>query len=106
MNDVITVIRLHVLSSHHQVCATMEEITGRLPDQFNMPELFARAQERTPYEVVALQECERMNFLIREIRSSLRELSLGLKVSVLLTFMNFFMSVVPFKSQIPNHTFF
>lgn len=63
----------------------MEEITGRLPDQFNMSELFAKAQERSPYEVVALQECERMNFLIREIRSSLRELSLGLKVSVLWT---------------------
>ncbi|XP_024130607.1 dynein heavy chain 9, axonemal [Oryzias melastigma] len=73
------------MTREEKVCATMEEITGRLPDQFNMPELFARAQERTPYEVVALQECERMNFLIREIRSSLRELSLGLKGELSMT---------------------
>ncbi|RVE68725.1 hypothetical protein OJAV_G00094270 [Oryzias javanicus] len=73
------------MTREEKVCATMEEITGRLPGQFNMPELFARAKERTPYEVVALQECERMNFLIREIRSSLRELSLGLKGELTMT---------------------
>lgn len=40
----------------------------------------ARVEERTPYIVVALQECERMNALTGEIRRSLRELHLGLKV--------------------------
>uniref|UniRef100_A0A3P9MJJ8 Dynein, axonemal, heavy chain 9 n=1 Tax=Oryzias latipes TaxID=8090 RepID=A0A3P9MJJ8_ORYLA len=73
------------MTREEKVCAVMEEITGRLPDQFNMSELFAKAQERSPYEVVALQECERMNFLIREIRSSLRELSLGLKGELTMT---------------------
>ena len=52
----------------------------RLPEEFNMTELLGKAEERTPYQVVALQECERMNLLTQEIRRSLRELSLGLKV--------------------------
>ena len=45
-----------------------------------MPELLARVEERGPYIVVAFQECERMNVLTREIRRSLQELDLGLKV--------------------------
>lgn len=56
----------------------------KLPEEFNMVELMGKAEERTPYQVVALQECERMNFLTREIRRSLQELSLGLKVKRLL----------------------
>ena len=39
-------------------------------------------EERTPYVVVAFQECERMNFLTIEIRRSLKELDLGLKVTI------------------------
>lgn len=45
-----------------------------------MAELMAKAKEKTPYVVVAFQECERMNFLMHEIRRSLKELDLGLKV--------------------------
>lgn len=63
-----------------QVKALLEEILERVTDEFNIPELMARVEERTPYIVVALQECERMNTLTREIRRSLRELHLGLKV--------------------------
>ncbi len=40
----------------------------------------AKAEEKTPYTVVAIQECERMNMLTVEIRRSLKELNLGLKV--------------------------
>ena len=48
-----------------------------------MVEIMAKVpvEERTPYVVVAFQECERMNNLIHEIRRSLKELDLGLKVS-------------------------
>ena len=53
---------------------------GRLPDEFNMQELFAKTEEKTPYTVVALQECERMNMLLKEMRRSLKELDSGLKV--------------------------
>lgn len=63
-----------------QVKALLEEILERMTDEFNMPELLAKVEERTPYIVVAFQECERMNVLTREIRRSLTELDLGLKV--------------------------
>jgi dynein heavy chain len=54
---------------------------GRLPDEFSMAELFGKTEEKTPYTVVALQECERMNALLKEMRRSLKELDSGLKVS-------------------------
>ena len=60
--------------------AILEEILEKLPEQFNMMELHARAEDKTPYVLVPLQECERMNLLTREMRRSLRELDLGLKV--------------------------
>ena len=54
---------------------------GRLPDEFNMAELFAKTEEKTPYTVVALQGCGRMNMLLKEMRRSLKELDSGLKVN-------------------------
>lgn len=53
----------------------------KCPDPFIMSEVQGRAEEKTPFVIVALQECERMNTLIIEIRRSLRELDLGLKVN-------------------------
>jgi dynein heavy chain len=58
----------------------LDEILERLPDSFNMMELHSKVDEKTPYVLVALQECERMNALTDEIRRSLKELDLGLKV--------------------------
>ena len=58
----------------------LDDILEKLPEEFNVPELMARAEEKTPYVVVAFQECERMNTLTREMRRSLKELDLGLKV--------------------------
>jgi len=43
-----------------------------------MIELYAKATERTPYVVVCLQECERMNLLVFTIRKSLEDLAAGL----------------------------
>ena len=51
-----------------------------MPDPFALRELMSKAEEKTPYTVVAIQECERMNMLTIEIRRSLKELNLGLKV--------------------------
>jgi len=42
-------------------------------------EIMGRVEEYTPYVVVVLQECERMNTLLSEIRISLIELDAGLK---------------------------
>ncbi len=59
----------------------LDEILEKLPEEFNMAELMAKAEDRTPYTVVALQECDRMNTLTSEMKSSLKELDLGLKVN-------------------------
>ncbi len=55
----------------------LDECLEKLPDSFNMTDLHA-AEDKTPYVLVALQECERMNTLTNEIR---KELDLGLKVN-------------------------
>ncbi|CAL8281941.1 unnamed protein product [Merluccius merluccius] len=68
-----------------KVRSVLEEVMEKLPEDFNMVELLAKAEERTPYQVVALQECERMNFLTQEMRRTLRELSLGLKGELTMT---------------------
>ncbi|KAI8914343.1 dynein heavy chain and region D6 of dynein motor-domain-containing protein [Gorgonomyces haynaldii] len=66
-------------SKEEKVKAVLDEIMEKLPDSFNVPELMARVEERTPYISVALQECDRMSMLTTEIRRSLKELDLGLK---------------------------
>ena len=53
----------------------------KLPEEFNIVELHGKVEEKTPYILVALQECERMNNLTHELRRSLKELNLGLKVT-------------------------
>jgi dynein heavy chain len=44
-----------------------------------MIEIKAKAKERTPYVVVCIQECERMNTLIFTLRTSLEDLDAGMK---------------------------
>uniref|UniRef100_A0A668AEI7 Dynein axonemal heavy chain 17 n=1 Tax=Myripristis murdjan TaxID=586833 RepID=A0A668AEI7_9TELE len=73
------------MTREEKVRAVLEEIMEKLPEEFNMAELLGKAEERTPYQVVALQECERMNLLTQEMRRSLRELSLGLKGELTMT---------------------
>lgn len=60
----------------------LDEILEKLPEEFNMSEIMGKVEERTPYVIVAFQECERMNYLTSEIKRSLKELDLGLKVSI------------------------
>lgn len=50
-----------------------------------MAEIMGKVEERTPYVIVAFQECERMNHLTTEIKRSLRELDLGLKGELTIT---------------------
>jgi len=58
----------------------LDDILERLPDAFPIKDLMSKVEEKTPYIIVAIQECERMNNLTVEIRRSLKELNLGLKV--------------------------
>lgn len=44
-----------------------------------MLDLTARAKEKTPYQIVCIQECERMNTLLSTIRTTLNELDAGQK---------------------------
>ncbi|XP_053153098.1 dynein axonemal heavy chain 9 isoform X7 [Hemicordylus capensis] len=68
-----------------KVKVLLDDILEKLTDEFNIIELIAKVEERTPYIVVAFQECERMNLLTSEIRRSLRELDLGLKGELTMT---------------------
>ncbi|NXP99968.1 DYH9 protein, partial [Vidua macroura] len=72
-------------TQEEMVQALLEEMLEKLTDEFNMAELLAKVEERTPYAVVALQECERMNALTAEMRRSLAELELGLKGELTMT---------------------
>ncbi|NXE83161.1 DYH17 protein, partial [Cochlearius cochlearius] len=65
--------------------SVLDEIMERLPEPFSMAEIMAKAVDKTPYVVVAFQECERMNILTHEIRRSLKELDLGLKGELTIT---------------------
>lgn len=56
----------------------LQRFLAALPAEYNMIDLNARAKERTPYVVVCLQECERMNLLTFTIRKSLEDLAAGL----------------------------
>jgi len=51
---------------------------GLLPPDMDMFEIRGRITEYTPYIIVSLQESERMNVLLQEIRRSLLELELGI----------------------------
>lgn len=54
----------------------LEQLQGAY---FVMIEINARAKEKTPYVVVCLQECERMNTLTNTIKQTLEDLDAGLK---------------------------
>uniref|UniRef100_A0A803T9B7 Dynein axonemal heavy chain 17 n=1 Tax=Anolis carolinensis TaxID=28377 RepID=A0A803T9B7_ANOCA len=73
------------VSREEKVKSVLDEIMDRLPEPFNMVEIMAKAAEKTPYVVVAFQECERMNILTTEMRRSLKELNLGLKGELTIT---------------------
>lgn len=63
----------------------LDEIMEKLPEEFNMTEIMNKVEERTPYVIVAFQECERMNYLTNEIKRGLKELDLGLKGELTIT---------------------
>ncbi|XP_054638441.1 dynein axonemal heavy chain 11 isoform X2 [Dunckerocampus dactyliophorus] len=68
-----------VLSTEEKVKSIIDDLLDKLPEQYNMAEMVVKATERSPYISVCLQECERMNLLLAEMRKSLNELDLGLK---------------------------
>ena len=80
----------------------LDDIVEKLAEEFNMMELMAKvpAEERTPYTIVAFQECERMNTLTNEMKRSLKELDLGLKVSVCKMYIDMLVAVLLYTFHI------
>ena len=67
------------MSTEDKAKMVLDDLLERLPEQFDVEDLRQRMEEVTPYAMVCLQETERMNKLLKEIRRSLQELDLGLK---------------------------
>ena len=57
----------------------IDRFLEQLPPVFQMIDINARVKEKTPYVVVCIQECERMNILTSTMRTSLEDLDAGLK---------------------------
>ncbi|XP_028130568.2 dynein beta chain, ciliary-like [Diabrotica virgifera virgifera] len=73
------------ISREEKVRGTLEEILDKLPEAFPVADMMAKVEDRTPYIIVAFQECDRMNTLTSELKRSLRELELGLKGELTIT---------------------
>ena len=57
----------------------VDDLYDKLPEEFVMVDLYSRTEDRSPYVLVAFQECERMNMLVFELKRSLKELRAGMK---------------------------
>jgi dynein heavy chain len=70
-----------VMSVEDKSKMMLDDILDKLPDAFDLIDINERLQgeERTPYTNVFLQEIERMNALLKEMKVSLQELDLGLR---------------------------
>ncbi|XP_072155544.1 dynein beta chain, ciliary isoform X1 [Bemisia tabaci] len=79
----------------------VDEIIEKLPEEFNMTEIMSKVEERTPYVIVAFQECQRMNYLTNEMKRSLRELDLGLKAKLTITSEMEDLETALFLDQVP-----
>ena len=67
------------MSPEDKAKMVLDDLIEKLPDLFDMEDIRDRIEEFTPYVMVAIQEVERMNKLLAEIKRSLAELDLGLK---------------------------
>ena len=56
----------------------IQKFLTTLPPDFVMFDIIARATEKTPFVIVCIQECERMNILLGVVRKSLIELEMGM----------------------------
>lgn len=67
------------------VKTSIEDFLDKIPEEFNISDLNARIEDKSPFVIVAIQEMVRVNTLMNEIRRSLRELNLGLKGELTIT---------------------
>ncbi|KAI7806173.1 dynein axonemal heavy chain 11 [Triplophysa rosa] len=62
-----------------KVKSVLDDMLEKLPEEYNLADLMCKTADRSPYILVCLQECQRMNLLLAEMHRSLKELDLGLK---------------------------
>ncbi|KAK3254170.1 Dynein beta chain, flagellar outer arm [Cymbomonas tetramitiformis] len=68
------------MSQEDKAKMVLDDVVDRLPENFDMEDIRSKIDEvPTPYQMVAIQETERMNILLTEMKRSLAELDLGLK---------------------------
>merc|ERR1711959_175538 len=60
----------------------LDDLEGRLPEDYNMFDIRSRIEDENPYISVVLQEIGRMNVLLGEMQRSMAELQLGLAGSL------------------------
>lgn len=72
-------------SSEDAVKGIMDDYRARTPEAFNMIVMEEKAKEKSPFVVVCLQECERMNVLLKVIKTSLTDLDMGLSGALNMT---------------------
>uniref|UniRef100_A0A061SKG9 Flagellar outer dynein arm heavy chain beta n=1 Tax=Tetraselmis sp. GSL018 TaxID=582737 RepID=A0A061SKG9_9CHLO len=73
------------MSIEEKAKMVLDDVVDKLPDQFDMEDIRSRIDDLTPYVMVAIQESERMNLLLSEMKRSLAELDLGLKGDLTMT---------------------
>ncbi|XP_057654279.1 dynein beta chain, ciliary-like [Diorhabda carinulata] len=90
------------ISREEKVRGTIEDILDKLPEAFPVAEMMAKVEDRTPYIIVAFQECDRMNNLTSEMKRSLHELDLGLKGELTITSDMEYLDEALFMDQVPE----
>jgi len=65
--------------NYPQAALLVDKFLNACPEEYNAEDLHTAIKDKTPYMVVMLQEVDRMNALLHEVRRSLSELKLGLE---------------------------
>lgn len=73
------------MSREEKVRSTLDDIFDKLPELFNIRDMMAKVENKTPYVIVCFQECDRMNMLTTVMKNSLKELDLGMKGELTIT---------------------
>ncbi|KAJ8925639.1 hypothetical protein NQ315_009484 [Exocentrus adspersus] len=91
------------MSREEKVKSAIEDIMDKLPERFPVAEMMAKVEDKTPYIIVAFQECERMNTLTSEMKRSLHELDLGMKGELTITSDMETLEQSVFMDQVPDY---
>ena len=62
----------------------LEEFNSRIINEYSIEELRLKSNRISPFDLFCIQECEKMNILIKEIKKNLLEIKLSLNVNLLI----------------------